>query len=266
MKTKISQRAPQFHHVRQRGIAIALSICPGFVAPVRVTPGEKKRERTAEAEEPIAARLTSLRRKLLAWYRKNRRDYPWRNTSNWFHLLMAEMMLRRTRADQVVPVYENFVSSYRNPREAIGLRKKELEKMFRPLGLRWRAGQLHETIHFLHDHYNLRKPAPDDDLQRIPGVGPYTDAMLRNRLFGEARAAMDSNLVRIFLRWQGLPYRPEARRDRGLHQIGDRFVGGRHSRELNLALIDFVALVCRPRQPLCTECPLRNLCETGKKF
>lgn len=234
---------------------------------MRVTGKREKNENPATIkDEPISARLIPLRRKLLAWYRKNRRDYPWRNTSNWFHLLMAEMMLRRTRADQVVPVYENFVSCYRSPRQAIGLGRKELERMFRPLGLRWRAGQLHDTIHYLHDHYRLRKPEPGDDLQKIPGVGPYTDAMLRNRLFGEARAAMDTNLVRIFLRWQGFPYRPEARRDRRLHEIGDRFVGGRHSRELNLALIDFVALVCRPRQPSCAECPLRNLCETGKKF
>lgn len=209
--------------------------------------------------------LPYLRRRLLAWYAKNRRDYPWRNTSNWFHLLMAEMMLRRTRADQVVAVYEEFTRRYQTPAAAARLKKKALEKMLYPLGLHWRGAQLHETIHYLKDNYSHRAIAQSDDLLKIPGVGDYSNAMLRNRLYGEPRAALDANLVRLFQRWQGLPYCSEGRRDRQLIDLADRFLKSKHTRELNLALIDFSALVCRPRTPQCWECPLRKECATGAR-
>ena len=216
-------------------------------------------EAAASARELIA-RFRKLRSRLLAWFRENQRDYPWRKTGNWFHLLMAEMMLRRTRADQVRPVYERFTERYGAPADAAGLKKSELEKMLRPLGLRWRAEQLYDTIHYLKDTYAVRAIAQEDNLRDIPGVGEYADAMLRNRLFDERIATVDSNVVRIFSRWQNYPYHRDARRNRDLIDLANRFVNSKRSKELNLALLDFSALVCRPRKADCPACPLKTLC------
>ncbi len=141
--------------------------------------------------------FVEIRRLLLAWFDRNQRDYPWRKTGNWFHLLMAEMMLRRTRADQVLSVYRKFLKIGSSPARASRIKKKNLLKMMHPLGLRWRAEQLIKTIDYLKDSFNLRAPESTDDLQKIPGVGSYSDAMLRNRLFGERIAAVDSNVVRL---------------------------------------------------------------------
>lgn len=203
-----------------------------------------------------------LRKKLLSWFNKNKRDFPWRMTHNWFHLLIAEMMLRRTRAEQVLPIYEDFTRRYQNVTDTTRLKEKELQKLLYPLGLHWRSKQLFKTIHYLRDHYRLRVPNKSDDFQKIPGVGPYSNAMLRNRLFNEPLATVDANVVRILLRWQGLPYQAEARRNPDLINLANRFVTGKHSADLNLALLDFSALVCRPRTPHCSNCPFIRECQT----
>ncbi len=208
----------------------------------------------------LPRRFPALRRALLSWFDRNRRDYPWRTTDNWFHLLMAEMMLRRTRADQVVPVYVRFTERYPNPAATAGIETGVLEALFEPLGLRWRGRQMAGTLHYLRHSFAQHEPHPQTDLRAIPGVGDYSEAMLRNRLFGEPRAAVDANVVRIFLRWQGLSPFAEARRDREMWELGNRFVRHERSQDLNLALLDFGSLVCRPVRPRCGECPLARLC------
>lgn len=178
---------------------------------------------------------------------------------------MAEMMLRRTRADQVRPVYERFTRRFDNPQEAARLSAAAVEKMLTPLGLRWRAREMHKTIHYLKDNYALRQLTSADDLRAIPGVGGYSDAMLRNRLFDERVAPIDVNFIRLFSRLRNLPYDDRGRRDPRINELCNRFVNSKHSKELNLAILDLGALVCRPLKADCGECPLRSHCETGKK-
>lgn len=201
-----------------------------------------------------------IRRRLLNWFEHNGRDYPWRRTGNWFHLLLAEMMLRRTRADQVLPVYEAFCREFRDAASTRRLSEQGLMRRLHPLGLHWRSKDLVRTFDYLRHHYGQHAPAPSDDLKAIPGVGPYSEAMLRNRLFGERRAAVDANVVRILLRWQGQPVVAEARRRPELWVLADAFVAHKRSADLNLALLDFGAAVCRPARPRCSECSLAQYC------
>ncbi|MCR9141332.1 MAG: hypothetical protein NXI24_03710 [bacterium] len=219
----------------------------------------------AEVVTLFKRRLPALRRGLLRWFATHQRDYPWRKTENWFHLLMAEMMLRRTRADQVVPVYREFCKRYATPGAAASARPQTFARILQPLGLAWRGRQLRDTVHFLKDAYENRVPAPADDLEEIPGVGPYSSAMLRNRLFNEPIAAVDSNVARFVCRLLDRPYHAESRRDREVIELANRFVNSPRSRELNLAILDLSALVCKPRTPRCSECLLAGLCETGRR-
>jgi len=227
-------------------------------------PGSGMKRAKQKADVSLKRKFPHLRRALLAWFDENKRDYPWRRTGNWFHLLMAEMMLRRTRADQALQVYSAFTAKFSRPEEAAGMIPRSLEKMLRPLGLAWRARQIRSTLHYLRDHYGARAPEPEDDLSRIPGVGDYSEAMLRNRLFGEARAAIDVNVARVIRRWQGREAHAESRREADLRALADSFVRAERSWELNLALLDLAALVCKARTPLCAECPLQSRCLRGK--
>ena len=226
--------------------------------PTRST---RNREQT---EAGLRKRFGRIRKKLLLWFRVHDRAYPWRQTQNWFHLLMAEMMLRRTRADQVVPVYRDFVRDFPTPRHALLLPAKELEKRFRSLGMHWRGRQLRSTISYLHDHFAARQPAADSDFEEIPGVGPYSSAMLQSRLFRKRVAAVDANVARFIARLVGLAHHAESRRDREVVCLANRFVNSPRAADLNLAMIDFSALVCKARTPLCAGCPLRSDCASGQ--
>jgi len=222
--------------------------------------GKKEPSPEEKAFLEIQTQFPEIRRSLLLWYKKNSRNYPWRKTGNWFHLLMAEMMLRRTKADQVLPVYKKFTEKYRTPKSAAELTQAEIRRLFEPLGLSWRGRQIHKTIAYLSDHYAKRDPCPQDLLKEIPGVGSYTEAILRNRLFNERCAAVDSNIVRFFTRIAGTDYDPEKRRKKFLIDSANRLMNTKRSFELNLAILDFTALVCKSSRPLCSNCCLKKLC------
>ncbi|MBL8019588.1 MAG: hypothetical protein JNM27_08000 [Leptospirales bacterium] len=207
----------------------------------------------------------AVRRKLLKWFKANARSYPWRTTSNWFHLLMAEMMLRRTRANQAARVYVQFTQQFETPADSAKVESTVLLKMFEPLGLAWRGRQLLQTLDFLSDSYAKRRPEPSDDLFAIPGVGDYSNAMLRNRLFNERLPALDSNMARLICRIEGWSYSAEARRKRQIIEVAHKLVQIKASRELNLAILDFSALVCKPVHPVCVGCPLASHCSYGRK-
>lgn len=206
-----------------------------------------------------------LRRRLLAWFAKNGRSYPWRQTHSWFHLLAAEMMLRRTRADQVLGVYQRFVLRFPDAESTAGASESELDDLLRPLGMLWRQTQMRATLQHVRDHFGARAPRKDDDLEAIPGVGPYSRAMLRSRLFGAREAAVDVNVARLIARLYGLPLHAESRRDRRIIKLADRFVQTRDPFRLNVAMLDLCALVCKARRPLCELCPLQAECVTGQK-
>ncbi|MBX7059615.1 MAG: hypothetical protein K1X75_16240 [Leptospirales bacterium] len=214
---------------------------------------------------PRPAAFPLLRRRLRAWFARHGRNYPWRQTHSWFHLLSAEMMLRRTRADQVQAVYLRFTERYRDPAAAAAAAPEELDEILRPLGLRWRQTQLRQTFAYLRDSFARRAPAIGDDLEAIPGVGAYCSAMLRSRLFGAREAAVDVNVARLMARLHGLPLHAESRRDRRVLELANQFVHTKDPFQLNLAMLDFCALVCRARRPLCQQCPLLDCCQTGIK-
>lgn len=174
---------------------------------------------------------------------------------------MAEMMLRRTKADQVEPVYNQFTDMFATPAACANVPRHRIKKMLAPLGLKWRAAHMLETIDHLRDHYALRAPLQSDNLLPIPGVGEYANSMLRNRMFGEPLPALDSNMARLICRVQGMPFGPESRRNRIIKEIAAQLVRTRRSADVNLAVLDFSALVCKPRGPLCSTCPLRSRCK-----
>lgn len=171
-------------------------------------------------------------------------------------------MLRRTRADQVKPVFLSFTAQFQSPVDCTDRRK--LRRMFAPLGLAWRANHMLETIDYLRDHYALRAPQQTESLTEIPGVGEYSNAMLRNRLFGEDLPALDVNMARLICRIVGMPFTAESRRKREVREIARALVQVRRSAELNLAVLDYCALVCKARKPLCSSCSLKKVCEFGR--
>lgn len=204
--------------------------------------------------------VTIFRNKIMKWYDKHKRIYPWRSTRNAFRLLIAEMMLRRTKADQVKTVYNRLFKEYPNVKFFTEANSKKLSKILYPLGLKWRIASFRQVARQLKKNYKCRVPQTREELKTLPGVGDYVAGAVLSIAYNKKEWIVDSNIVRIFRRYFGIKTTKEGRRNKHVIEIAKRFVSGKNRKKANLALLDFTALICKPTNPRCTACPLINAC------
>ncbi|MEM2677555.1 MAG: hypothetical protein QXU62_02835 [Thermofilaceae archaeon] len=201
--------------------------------------------------------------RLMDWHSKNARKFPWRETRDPFKILIAEILLQRTRAEQVEPIYRKFVEKYPSPSALRGAPLDEVEALIRPLGLAKRGKMLKELAEQLVVRYGGRVPSGEADLMRLKGVGYYAANAVRCLAFGEDVAVVDWNVARFARRVWGYGAKRAPHTDRNLMAFMTSLVPKGRGREFNLALLDFTALVCKPRDPDCAVCPIRELCGEG---
>jgi len=200
--------------------------------------------------------------RLLEWYRDNGRSYyPWRNTSDPYRILVAEIMLQRTKADQVVPLYLSFLEKFPSIEILTEGSEEEINKYFAHLGLRWRADRILRMAHEIATKFDGKLLGNRKELLSIPGIGEYIADAILVFAYGERRAILDANICRIIERVFSLAPRGEARRNPEFRRMADRLLPRRGAREYNFAMIDLASLVCLPRNPKCNICPLGDICE-----
>ena len=202
-----------------------------------------------------------FRAKLLRWFDRYGRSYPWRDTRDPFKILIAEMMLRRTKADQVKPVYEQLFSEYPDVKSLAAAKDEKIKKILYPLGLRWRTLAFGLVAREIKEKYDCKVPATRDELIKLPGVGEYVAGAVLSVGYGRKEWMVDSNIVRVFRRYFGVRTSREGRRDRHVIEMAKRYISCKDPRRANLAILDFAALVCTPRKPACKKCPLRTRCK-----
>ena len=201
--------------------------------------------------------------KLLWWWRQNRREFPWRRTRNPYRILLSEILLHRTRASQVVPVYLTLVDRYPTVRALAEADYRELLMLTKRLGLFWRTNLILTTARALVDGGG-RVPRRADRLQSLPGVGPYISSAVRIFAYGMNEVVIDTNTVRVISRLFGVTAKESTRRSKDFGRLADSLKNARYPRETNFALLDLAALICRPLSPKCSECPVSELCEYAK--
>ncbi|MGD0495476.1 MAG: hypothetical protein ABSB28_05485 [Candidatus Bathyarchaeia archaeon] len=198
---------------------------------------------------------------LLEWYQKNGRCFPWRNKKDPYQILIAEIMLQRTRAGQVVPVYLNFLRDFPTINALKKAPVERIERYFGKLGLRWRAGRVKQMAEDIAERFKSGIPSDREQLLSIPSIGDYiADAMLAFA-YGKNVAVVDSNVCRVIGRVFGLDSKREARRKLLFRNIPNSLLPAGKAREFNWAMIDLASLVCLPRKPLCSKCPLNRVCD-----
>ncbi|WP_299030010.1 hypothetical protein [uncultured Thermanaerothrix sp.] len=216
------------------------------------------------AVRPDSDDLAEIRRLLLSWWERNQRSFPWRETRNPWHILLAEVLLHRTRADQVVPVYRIMVEKFPDPDALMRSPAGELESIVHPLGLRWRVPLLREMARQIVQRYGGKIPEEKEALRSLAGVSDYIAGAVRCFASGLPEPLLDTNTVRVLGRIRGWPISDGSRRSRHFHRLMQEFVDCADPRSAVLALLDLAALVCRPRNPECGKCPLRDLCQFGR--
>jgi A/G-specific adenine glycosylase len=210
--------------------------------------------------KPCSIDIRNFRTRIVRWFGKHGRDYPWRETDKAFRVLIAEMMLRRTKADQVKQVYERLFTEYPDVEAMANADDRKLERLLYPLGLKWRTPAFALVARDIREKYNGAVPENREELTTLPGVGDYVAGAVLSIAYNKKEWVVDSNIVRLFQRYFGIETSKEGRRDKHVIEIAKMYVSRRDPRKANLAILDFTALVCTPRKPHCEKCPLRRNC------
>lgn len=209
---------------------------------------------------PTCQDIRRFKDKIVCWFDKNMRSYPWRETRDPFKVLIAEMMLRRTKADQVKPVYEQLFSEYPDVEAMAEAEEDDIEKILYPLGLKWRTPAFSLVAREVREKYHCKVPETRKELTTLPGVGEYVAGAVLSVAYGKKEWIVDSNIVRVFRRYFGVNTSKEGRRDRHIIEMAKIYSSGRKPRKANLAILDFTALICTPKKPKCSVCPLSDSC------
>lgn len=197
------------------------------------------------------------------WVENGRRNLPWRLTRNPWHILLAEVLLRKTTSQQALIVYNDLSKLSIN--EVKDMSIVELEDVLKPLGIyRVRARQIHTLAGILSslDYESWQK---SDILDHLPSVGPYARNALLCFAFGFPRPALDTNMIRLISRVFGIrSNRSRAREDKELWKFAELLVPPNECREFNWGVLDFANAVCTAKNPKHGLCPITTVCEFYK--
>lgn len=191
-----------------------------------------------------------------------KRDYPWRNTNNPYHILVAELLLQRTLPHHVLAIYEKIIHCYPDPCSLAAINQEDLSLLLAPLGLKKRVDLMMNAARYICQQLNNQIPCNYRDLLKIPAIGPYTAASVMSLVHGEAIAMVDVNTARIVSRTLSvIPKAESPQKDKAIIAIADAIVAcnPQKVREVNLGFLDVGSLFCRSK-PRCLTCPLQKLC------
>lgn len=195
---------------------------------------------------------------IIRWHKENRREFPWRDNREPYHVLVAEFFLQRTPANRVAALLPKFIEEFASPEKLALAKPHYLTRVYGSLGLKKRMSWLVESMKLVCQKYGGRIPDRFRELITLPGVGEYTASAVLCFGFGHDVPVVDSNVVRIFTRVFGLP---ETHRtgSTALREIARRLIPKGRGVAYNEALLDFAALVCK-KNPVCHSCPIMGSC------
>ena len=217
-------------------------------------------------DKRLASRWTDahrrrLRRRLLAWYRREKRDLPWRHTRDPYRIWVAEIMLQQTQVPTALPYYRRFLARFPTVRALARASDQNVLKAWQGLGYYRRAINLREAARRIERDHAGRVPDDAAAFGRLPGVGRYTCGAVQSIAFGRRLAALDGNAARVLARWFAVrrPVHAAATRA-GLWAAAEAIVPPRAPGDWNQALMELGSRVCTPRRPRCPACPVQRLC------
>lgn len=204
---------------------------------------------------------SAFRRRLLAWYRKHRRDLPWRRRDDPYAVWLSEVMLQQTRVETARGYFERFLERFPTLTDLAVADEEDVLKAWEGLGYYSRARNLHRAARTVVEDHGGALPDTYEGLIGLPGVGPYTAAAVSSIAFDRPHPALDGNVMRVFsrlLRIEADPRRTSTRAD--MVRTGEALMPRSGAGDLNQALMELGARVCAPAQPRCTDCPVADWC------
>lgn len=199
---------------------------------------------------------------LLEWWNENKRDFPWRHAKDPYSILIAEMLLRKTTAQQVEKIYAKFLDRYPNPTALAEAEEDELKELLKPLGMEHKRAELLKKFgQTIRELYNSRIPTDPQKLLKLPGVGMYATNAVLCFACSKDVPLLDTNFIRVIQRVFGIKsQKSRARDDNKMWEFAKSLIPQGKSKYFNLAILDFAAQICTAKKQKCLACPVRGIC------
>lgn len=204
--------------------------------------------------------------KLLHWYdNAEKRDLPWKKNADPYHIWLSEIMLQQTRVEQGTPYFIKFTATYPNITELANASEDEILKLWQGLGYYARARNMHFSAKTVRDRYEGIFPSEYEQIRALKGVGDYSAAAIASFAFGLPYAVVDGNVYRVLSRFFGIETPIDSAEGKKIfQQLASELLNKNRPGDYNQAIMDFGATLCKPTNPLCSECPLTKNCEALK--
>ncbi len=204
---------------------------------------------------------SSLRRRLLAWFTRHRRDLPWRHTRDAYSIWVSEIMLQQTQVATVIPFYERFLRAFPTVEALAAADEQDVLRHWEGLGYYRRARHLHQAAKQLTTEYGGCLPDDPDKWRQLPGVGRYTLGAVLSQAFDRRLPILEANSIRVLCRFFAVRESPKQTNVlNALWSHAEQLLPGKGAGQFNQALMELGALVCTPRAPACGRCPLAKDC------
>ncbi len=198
---------------------------------------------------------------LLQWFRKTKRDLPWRKTYQPYHVWISEIMLQQTQMDRGVDYFLRWIKRFPDVTAVAEAKEQEILKLWEGLGYYARARNLHRAAKIMVAEYGGEVVCEYATLLKLPGIGPYTAAAIASVAGNHDIATIDANVNRVYTRLFNIaePLKERTCKER-IARIANTLLPPGRARAYNQAIMDFGGLVCTPKAPHCKICPLCNAC------
>jgi A/G-specific adenine glycosylase len=208
--------------------------------------------------------VRGARAALLRWYRRHRRDLPWRRTRDPYAIWVSEAMLQQTRVETVVPYYDRFLRRFPDVASLADAELDDVLRTWEGLGYYSRARRLKQAAELVMDHFDGAIPSQAEELRSLPGIGRYTAGAIASIAFDRPEPVLDGNVTRVLARWHGIRESvDEPDVQERLWGEAARLARGPCPGDLNQALMELGARICTPRGPTCDTCPIRRGCRAA---
>ena len=205
---------------------------------------------------------------ILNWYDLNKRSLPWRKnvsqTKKQYYTLVSEFMLQQTQVVKVIPYFNQFIKDIPNLKTLAEVQNKKLIKLWEGLGYYSRARNLKKTAQAITENFDGKLPNNYEDLLTLPGIGNYTANAILAIAFNKPYIPVDGNIERVLKRYLYLKKKKEIQKD---NLVQKKIIFGTTSRSSDYAqaLMELGALICKPNNPICNQCPISKNCKSYKK-
>jgi A/G-specific adenine glycosylase len=208
----------------------------------------------------------SFRENLLAWdTSSNIRVMPWKGEKDPYKVWLSEIILQQTRVEQGLSYYHKFITAFPTVFDLAEAPAEKVFKLWEGLGYYSRCKNLIATAKIIATQFNGTFPNSYHDIKALKGIGPYTAAAIASFAFDQPHAVVDGNVQRVLARYFGISTPVDTTTGKKLYQeLATELLDEKQPGKYNQAIMDFGAIICKPRNPLCGQCPQQHDCEAYK--